>query len=285
MIEELKIRNFSPTTISTYVRVVAEFARFFRKSPAQLGREEVRRFQLYLIDDRKIAWSTFQLKMAALKFLYTKTLKRSWFEYEIARPKVRRKLPRVLSSEEVARLLNATTNLKHRSLLGVLYGAGLRRAEARMLQVSDIDSQRMVIHVREGKGRIPRQVTLSPKLLELLRAYWRWRQPKDWLFPSAAKPDCPLDPSGIHTICEKAGRRAGLKRRVNPHLLRHCFATHLLDAGTDLRTIQLLMGHADIQTTARYLHISDRVLRTTISPLDRLNIIDVLESDGDGRRR
>jgi site-specific recombinase XerD len=153
------------------------------------------------------------------------------------------------------------------------------------LKISDIDSKRMVIHVREGKGQLPRQIPLSPKLLELLRVYWRWRKPTDWLFPSARYPDRRIDYSGIFGIVEDAAKRAGLKRRVTPHLLRHSYASHMLEAGTDLRTIQLLLGHGDLQTTARYLHVSDRTLRATGSPLDRIQVIEIAESDGDRRRR
>jgi integrase/recombinase XerD len=170
-------------------------------------------------------------------------------------------------------------------MLAMMYGAGLRRAEVRALKVSDVDSPRMVIHIRAGKGQLPRQIPLSPKPLDLLRVYWRWRKPTNWLFPSARYPERPLDYSGIFTIVEDAAKRAGLKRRVTPHLLRHSYASHLLEEGTDLRTIQLLLGHSDLQTTARYLHVSDRTLPATGSPLDRIQVIDITESDGDGRRR
>lgn len=154
-----------------------------------------------------------------------------------------------------------------------------------LFKVSDSDSARMVIHVREGKGRVPRQLPLWPKLLELLRVYWRWRKPTDWLFPSARYPERPLDFSGIFSICEDASKRAGLKLTVAPHVLRHSYATHLLEAGTDLRVIQLLLGHADLETTARYLHVSNRALTGTVSPLENLKVIEIVESDGDGRRR
>jgi site-specific recombinase XerD len=285
MIGDLKLRNFSESTIETYTRVVEDFARFFHRSPEKLGPEEVRRYLLHAIEEKKLAWSTYQVHRAALKFIYIKTLKRPWFDLEIPKPKVKRKLPQVLSPEDIQQVLNATMNLKHRAIIATLYGAGLRRAEVRTLKVSDIDGQRMFIHVRDGKGHVPREVTLSPKLLELFRIYWRWRKPKDWLFPSARYRDRPINLSAIYIICENAAKAAGLKKASNPHILRHSYATHLLEAGTDLRVIQLLLGHADLQTTAKYLHVSKKTLSAIVSPLDNLQVIEVVQSDSDGRRR
>jgi integrase/recombinase XerD len=284
LIEDLRLRNYSEQTIRSYTRAVADLARYHRKPPDRLSSEEIRAYQLHLLDERKLAWPTFQARMAALKFFYSRTLKQEWFAAEIIKPKVRRKPPTVLSREQVTKLLDTVKNLKHRALLALFYASGLRCAEGRQLKVGDIDSERRIIRVREGKGQRARQVMLSPKLLELLRAYWRWRKPKDWLFPGQ-KPGCPLTPSAIRQVCQQAARQAGIAKPVSPHVLRHSFATHLLDAGTDLRTIQLLLGHRDLETTARYLHVSTQKLQATVSPLEELVLVERLTPDGDGRRR
>ena len=270
MLEELRLRNLSEQTTRLYIGSVKRFSQYFRRSPDQLGPEQIREFLLHLIDDRKSAPSTIQLYRSALRFLYVTMLKRSWFEQDVVRIKKRLKLPIVLSAEEITRILDHTTNLKHWTILATLYATGLRCDELRHLKIRDIDSQRMLIHVRHAKGRIPRDIGLSPVLLERLRIYWHWLKPKDWLFPSKQHPTRPLDLKTIRLICNQAAERAGVKKHVSPHVFRHSCATHLLDAGIDLRTIQVLLGHADIQTTARYLRVSTVRLQGLASPLDGL---------------
>ena len=217
MQEELRLRNYSPETIRSYTGAVADFARYFHKSPDQLGPEQVRTYLLYLVTERKLSWQTLQGRRSALKFLYVRTLKQTWFDTEVAKPKVRRKLPVVWSREEVRALLDITVNTKHRALLALYYGAGLRCQEALNLKVADIDSKRMIIHIREGKGRFPRQVMLSPKLLELLRLYWRLRKPKDWLFPGE-RPNRPMRASGVRITCQNLRRQLGITNRLSPHV-------------------------------------------------------------------
>jgi integrase/recombinase XerD len=285
MTEDLQLRNFSEVTIRTYIRVVQRFAEHFGKSPEQLGAEQVRQYLLYLLNDKKDVWSTLQVNRAALKFLYVKVLKQPWFDEEIAQPKKRPQLPTVLSQEEITRMLDRTSNLKHWTVLATFYATGLRSRELRLLKVSDIDSQRMVLHVREGKGRVPRDIGLSPVLLQRLRIYWRWRKPKDWLFPSKQRPAHPMEQKTVWSLCQNAARRAGVAKHVTPHVLRHSFATHQLEAGVDLRTIQVILGHADIQTTARYLRVSTQRIQATPSPLDSLSFQPILQSSDDGRQR
>jgi integrase/recombinase XerD len=282
MQEDLRLRNFSERTIRRYIEIVAEFARYFHKSPDQLGPEHVRTFLLYLLNERKLAWGTIQGARSALKFLYLRTLKQTWFDQEIIKPKVRRKLPTVWSREEVCALLDAPMNIKHRALLTLYYSAGLRCQEALDLKVTDIDSKRMIINIREGKGKFPRQVMLSPRLLELLRLYWRWRKPTDWLFPGE-EPGQPLKANTVRVTCQKLRKQLGISKPLSPHVLRHSFATHLLDGGTDLRSIQLLLGHRDLETTSRYLRVSEARLHATASPLDDLPIQNAHTTQGGNR--
>lgn len=271
MLEDLQIRHYSPTTIRRYVHSVAEFARYFDKPPDQLGPEHIRRYQLFLIKDKQVSQSTYIQAVCALRFLYTHTLGRAIAVERIPFPRRERKLPRILSREQVKALLESPRTLRHRVLLATLYGAGLRVSEVTHLKVADIDAPRSVLWVRQGKGRRDRQTLLSPKLLELLRAYWRAERPSTWLFPNANATG-PISPKAVFLACRSAARAAGISTPVHPHSLRHAFATHLLESGTNLRTIQILLGHANLETTARYLQVADLAVRSTPSPLDALNL-------------
>jgi site-specific recombinase XerD len=270
MQEELQRRNYSESTTVCYLRHVAEFAQHFGRSPAHLGAEEIKQFQLYLVQEKKVAWATYIQATAALRFLYVKTLGQSFMAEKIPYPKRPKHLPTVLSQEEIERLLNAVRSLKHRALLMTLYGAGLRVSEVCRLTIDDIDSSRMVIHVRQAKGKKDRDVMLSPVLLETLRQYWRGSRGKPWLFPGYA-PDKPMTTKAVFLMVQSAAARAKIAKTVSPHTLRHSFATHLLESGTDLRTIQLLLGHADMRTTIIYLRVSQHHIRKIVSPLDRLS--------------
>jgi integrase/recombinase XerD len=270
MQEELQRRNYSDITAHCYVRHVAEFARFFRRSPDSLGAEEIKQFQLYLIHEKKVSWSTYIQATAALRFFYIKTLGQAFMAEKIPFPKRPKFLPTVLSQDEVKRLLDATTSLKHRALFMALYGSGLRVSEACSLAIADIDSSRMVIHVRQGKGRKDRDVMLSPLLLNTLREYCRRVRPKHWLFPGNLV-NKPITTKAVFLMIRKAAARAKISKTVSPHVLRHSFATHLLESGTDVRTIQLLLGHKDLETTVIYLHVSQHHVQKTVSPLDTLS--------------
>ena len=271
MLEELQRRNYSTGTIRLYLRHVAEFAQHFHRSPDQLGAEDIRQYQLFLIQEKKLAWSTYNQIVCALRFFYAKTLKRPFLVADIPFTRKPQQLPLILSQEEVARILTVPPRLKSRALLMTIYAAGLRRSEAARLRVSDIDSARMTITVHQGKGQRDRLVMLSPVLLDTLRQYWRYNKPKEWLFPGET-PDQPISGNDIFMVFHNAVRRAGITKKVSPHSLRHSFATHLLESGTDLRTIQILMGHRSLKTTARYLHVSQQQVRAIASPLDSLNL-------------
>ena len=277
MLEELQRRNYSAITTRNYLRVVTEFAKYFGKPPDRLGLNELRTYQAYLLRERKLTPGTVVNQVAALRFFFVKTLKRYQFRDFLPYPQDRRRLPTVLSREEVSHLINAAGNLFRRTLLMTLYGTGMRRAELAHLKVSDIDSQRMIIRVVAGKGGKDRDLPLSPALLETLREYWRWRKPKLSLFPTRTlgrRLDQPISDKTVWIACSEAARRAGISKRVTPHTLRHSWATHLLEAGTDLRTIQVLLGHGDLETTAQYLHLSQRHLQTVVNPLDGLSLSD-----------
>jgi integrase/recombinase XerD len=276
MLEELHRRNYAETTVGCYIRAVEEFSRRFHLPPDRLGPRHIREYQAELFQKLKLATPTVRQRLAALRFFYIKTLKKAWSLEETPYPKTTRRLPTILSQEEVTRLIDAARPPLHRTLLMTLYATGLRRAELACLKVSDIDSQRMVIHVRGGKGRKDRDVMLSPKLLDELRQHWRRlrQKPSVWLFPGKRShaSDRPITPKAIYHACKGAARRAALQKVVYPHTLRHCFATHLLEAGADLRTIQILLGHSDLKETTIYLHLSRRHLHAIASPLDSLKL-------------
>jgi len=254
MLEELERRNYSQGTTRCYLRAVADFAQYFHRSPDQLRPEHVREYQAYLFRERKLQASSVTHQLAALRFFFLKTLKKRWSIEETPYPRKVRRLPIVLSQEEVAQLINSAPNPFYRILLMTLYATGARCAEVARLQVRDIDSQRMVVHIRGGKGREDRDVMLSPVLLQALRQHWSRLKPKVWLFPggrghTAAQP---IRNKTVWHACYSAAQRSGLKENVHPPTLRHCFATHLHEAGTDLRTIQLLLGHHDLKETSLY---------------------------------
>jgi site-specific recombinase XerD len=272
MLEELQRRNYSPATTRAYLGAVERFAGYFGKPPDQLGPEHIREWQAHLLHKRKLAPGSVVAQVAALRFFFVRALKRRFPPDSIPYPKCsRQRLPKVLSPDEVARLIEAAGNLQARAILMVLYSTGARRSELVRLRVEDIDSERMIVHIRKGKGLKDRDLPLPPTLLETLRAYWRWKKPKTWLFPrGTGRGDQHLTDKVVWNVCADAALHAGLKKHVSPHMLRHSFATHLLENGADLPTIQALLGHADLETTSIYLHLSRRHLETTVNPLERL---------------
>jgi site-specific recombinase XerD len=270
MIGDMQVRNLSPHTQASYVQQVSLFARHFRQSPEALGPEDIRAYQLYLTNERKLATSSILIAIAALRFLYKVTLRKDWpWDQTIPVPKKPQMLPIILSPEEVRQFLACVPGLKHRTILTVCYAAGLRISEALRLRVPDIDSKRMVIRIQQGKGQKDRYVMLSPKLLDILRAWWRAAKPKAWLFPGYGA-DGPISRGAVEDACQQAQRSCGIAKPITPHLLRHAFAVHLLESGTDVRTIQLLLGHRSLATTARYLRIATSKVCATQSPLDLL---------------
>jgi site-specific recombinase XerD len=271
MIDDMTLRNFAPNTIQAYVRCVARFARHCHRSPEHLGPEHVRDYLLHLLQQRHVSMSYYNLTRCALRFFYTVTLERDDVPQSIAPAKQPHTLPVVLSRDEVARFFATIGPLKHRALLMTAYAAGLRISEVTRLRVEDIDSARMVIRVQEGKGRKDRYVMLSPHLLAVLRAYWKVGKPRGYLFPGT-RPETHVSVGTVEKACTRARQAAGLGKQVTVHTLRHSFATHLLEAGTDLRTIQVLLGHRSFNTTARYVHVATASLSTVRSPLDDLNL-------------
>jgi integrase/recombinase XerD len=268
MLEDMQIRNYSPHTIDGYLRYVGQFAKHFGVSPDQLGAEHIRTYQLHLLRQKSYK-SIFIQTVCALRFLYETTLGRPWMVEYIPYPKKPKILPVILSRDEVKTVILAPRHLKHRVILATLYATGVRVSELCQLQGTDIDSGRMVIQVRQGKGQRDRLVGLSPDLLPLLRRYWKAYQLQSWLFPGHRLTE-PITPAGVAFICKQAGEAAQLTKAVYPHLLRHTHATHLLEAGVDLRRIQLLLGHASLHSTSLYLHVASPVLQVTESPLDAL---------------
>ena len=270
MIEDMQVRNLSPHTQTSYVQQVSLFARHFHKSPEELGPEEIRCYQVYLTNEKKLAPCSILIAVAALRFLYKVSLKREWpFDDVIPAPKRPQKLPVILSPEEVLHFLECVASMKHRAILTTCYAAGLRISEAVHLKPNDVDSQRMVIRVEQGKGQKDRYVMLSAKLLETLRSYWRAARPKEWLFGGKI-PGQPITNDAVELACQNARRLSGIRKPITPHSMRHAFAVHLLESGTDVRTIQLLLGHRSLATTARYLRIATSKVCSTSSPLDLL---------------
>lgn len=269
-IDDLRLRNKSPRTIETYVLRVVQFSKHFGKSPERLGPDELRAYQQHLLA-RGVSWSMFNQSVCALRFLYNVTLRRPHLITHLPFAKRPRQLPTVLSPDEVVRLLRAAWPGRDRTLLDVAYSCGLRLKELLGLQVRDIDSARMALHLRHGKGQKERLVPLSPRLLEALRAYWREYRPATWLFPGV-KPSLALTGGAVQRLCRRTAQRAGLSKRIHPHILRHSFATHLLEAGVDLLSVQTLLGHSHFNTTAKYLHVSMRRLQALPQLLEGLAV-------------
>ncbi len=269
MLEDMSIRNLSENTKLSYLQQVGLYSKYFERSPTQLGPQEVRDYQVYLTLERKLSAASVGIATSALRFLYKVTLKQDWKSDDIPMPKKPFKLPVVLSTEEVTHFLSSIENYKHRALLMTAYATGMRVSEVTHLRVSDIDSQRMAVRVDQGKGNKDRYVMLSERLLAELRAYWKLERPLTWLFPGNI-PGQPITKGAVELACQKAHRASGLTKPVTPHSLRHAFATHLLEAGADVRRIQLLLGHRSLGTTSRYLRIATSTVCATVSPFDLL---------------
>jgi site-specific recombinase XerD len=270
MIEDMTVRNLSPATQRSYLHAVTKFSRHFSRPPDRLGLEDVRAFQVHLVSTG-ISWPALNQTVCALRFFYGVTLGQGEIPERIPYAREPRKLPVVLNADEVVRFLEAVPSLKTRAALTTAYAAGLRASETVSLKVADIDSVRMVIRIEQGKGGKDRTVMLSAQLLGILRTYWRLARPKHWLFPGRDDTK-PIDVQGLHAACRSACAAAGLAKRVTVHTLRHSFATHLLENGTDIRIIQVLLGHANLSSTARYTRVSNGLIRRTESPLDRLTL-------------
>ena len=270
MIEDMSLRNLSVRTQETYACQIKKFADYFKKSPEVLGREEIRKYQLYLIE-KEVSWSVFNQTICALRFLYIKTLKRPWDIKEIDFPRRPQRLPIVISQKEVREFLSNVTDYRSRVVLTTIYAAGLRLTEGTRLKITDIDSKRMTIRVEQGKGMKDRYVMLSEQLLASLREYWKAHRPQGiYLFPSKRDHNRPMDESSIQRAFHRTLNALGWRKEMSVHTLRHCFATHLLEQGVDVRTIQVLMGHRSLSTTQIYLKVTAAVIGRTRSPLDLL---------------
>jgi site-specific recombinase XerD len=270
MIEDLQLRDYARKTCKEYVRCARAFVAYHRRPPQQMGELEIRQFLMHLVETKKAGAATRKMFVAAIKFLYEVTLRRPEVVAAIPWPKVAHGVPEILSGTEVTKLLDAVDSVKHRAIIMIAYGAGLRVSEVCSLQVDDIDSQRMTIRVRHGKGNQARYVPLPERVLFLLRRYWVIERPKKpWLF-AGKQPGCPISASSVRYQLAAAAKTTGLVKRVTPHCLRHSFATHLLELGTDLRVIQMLLGHRSIRTTVRYTRVTSRALAKTKSPVDVL---------------
>ena len=269
MIDDLRVRNYSPKTIEYYVRCVAAFASHFGRSPAELGAEEIRAYQVYLVNERRVSTSFANSNAAALRFLYRVTLGGKVRVEDIPRARTERRLPVVLSRQELRTFFDAIDSLKHRAMLLSMYGAGLRVGEVTSLCAEDIDSKRGLIRVRQGKGSKDRYTILTPRLLSVLRTYWLAWRPGTWMFPGRSAPG-QISCHAVQKFCIRTRKKAGITKRVTPHTLRHCFATHLLEAGVNMRTIQVLLGHAHLKTTAIYLHVALEALQKVRDKADLL---------------
>ena len=269
MLAELQLRGITPRTQTAYLREIAKLENYFNKSPEELGEEEVKEYLVHMLEDRGLSSGTYKYYAAGIKFLYRTTLNRGEVVEKIKYPKAKIKLPVVLDLSEVRTMLSVMENLKHRAVLTITYSAGLRVSETAHLKVTDIDSKRMMVRVRQGKGGKDRYTILSKTTLECLREYWRAYRPKDWLF-EGQKEGSHICYTSIRNIFVEAKERAGITKPVGPHSLRHAFATHLIEAGTSLHHIQLLLGHKSPKTTTVYLHVSKMNLAQVSSPLDSI---------------
>ena len=269
MIRDMQLRRFAPRTHETYLSAVAGLAKHYKCSPDKLDEKQVQDYLLYLMNERKLSWATCDVRASGLTFFYRTTMGRSASNFVIPPRRHAQRLPEIFSLEEIERLFNCASNLKHRMILMTTYGGGLRLGEVIHLKVTDIDSQRMAIRVEQGKGNKDRFTLLSPRLLEGLRQYWQAYRPQLWLFPGNP-PNEPLCDTSVQKVFMMAKLKAGIRKSGGIHTLRHCFCTHLLESGVDVRTIQELMGHRSLMTTSRYMRVTREQLAKTRSPLDLL---------------